>query len=74
MQERITYYYENGEPYRYMIIDSPNLINTDYLYFYDSLGVHTHAKYTEDIDDGYEIELISYDNEKNTKITEWIDS
>ena len=71
-QQRLTYFYDSGQPYRYLVVDSSSNISTDYLYFYDASGVNTHALYREEIDTTYELERFSYNSTERTKTTEWV--
>jgi hypothetical protein len=72
-QYRLTYYFDNGLPHRWMQLDSTGSTQIDYIYEYDSLWKETGAKYLEPGETSYSKEIITFKND-STKITEWPDS
>ncbi len=72
-QYRLTYYYEDGVPHRWMELDSFGQIITDYIYEYDSNWIQTGARYREESAIEFSIEKVRFEND-STKVTEWIDS
>ena len=72
-QYRLTYYYEDGVPHRWMELDSLGRVTTDYIYEYDSNWKQTGARYREESAVDFSIEKVRFEND-STKITEWIDS
>jgi hypothetical protein len=70
---RVTYYFENGKPHRWIELDSLNTVLTDYIYEYDKNWIQTGAKYKEPGEVNYSIEKVTFQND-STKITEWIDT
>ena len=70
---RLTYYYENGEPHRWMELDDSGRVITDYIYEYDSSWTQTGARYREESAVEFSIEKVRFESD-STKITEWIDS
>lgn len=71
---RLTYYFENGHPHRWLELDSNKTITTDYIYQYGANWVHTGARYIEPGDDNYSREVVSYSLDSLEKTTTWIDS
>ena len=71
---RYTYYYDNGHPYRYTIVDSSNQVLTDYFYYYDAHWKLTEARYKEEGESEYSIEKFAFNQDNTTKTTTWIDS
>ena len=71
---RYTYFYDNGNPYRYSIIDSSSKVLIDYFYYYDDEWTLTDARYKEEGETAYSIERFAFDNENSTKTTTWLDS
>lgn len=72
-QYRTTYYFDNGQPHRWLELDSVGKVLTDYIYSYDSNWTQTGAKYREPGEEGYALEKVRFVND-STRITEWIDS
>lgn len=72
-QYRLTYYFDNGEPHRWMVLDSSGRVMTDYIYEYDKNWQQTGARYREESVIDFSIEKVRFKND-STKITEWIDS
>lgn len=70
---RLSYYYDNGVPYRWTELDSAAAITTDYIYQYDANWLQKGAIYREDRVKEYSQELVRFDND-STQITEWVDS
>ncbi|MEJ1224014.1 hypothetical protein [Sediminicola sp. 1XM1-17] len=70
---KLTYYFNNGEPHRWMELDSLGQVTTDYIYEYDSSYIQTGARYREDGAVNFSIEKVTFKND-STKVTEWIDS
>ncbi len=71
---RLTYYFKNGHPHRWLELDSNKVITTDYLYDYGANWVHVGARYIEPGDDSYSHEVVSYSQDSLEKTTTWIDS
>ncbi|MBT8305633.1 MAG: hypothetical protein KJN85_01720 [Maribacter sp.] len=72
-QYRLTYYFDNGMPHRWMELDSIGRVMTDYIYKYDSNSIQTGARYREDSAIDFSIEKVRFQND-STMITEWVDS
>jgi len=72
-QYRLTYYFDNGLPHRWIELDSTGRFTTDYIYEYDSNWMQTGARYREESVVDFSIENVHFEND-STKITEWIDS
>lgn len=72
-QYRLTYYFPNGIPHRWLELDSTGKILTDYIYDYDDNWQHIGAKYKEDSAKEYSLEKVRFEND-STQITEWLDS
>ena len=72
-QTRLTYYFENGLPHRWMELDSLGRVVTDYVYEYDEDWVQTGARYREESVREFSIEKVRFKDD-STRITEWIDS
>ncbi|NND50901.1 MAG: hypothetical protein HKN54_00760 [Flavobacteriaceae bacterium] len=70
---RMTYYFENGTPFRWIELDSAGRMTTDYIYVYDTNWTQTGARYREESAVDFSIEKVSYRND-STQVTEWIDS
>lgn len=70
---RLTYYYDNGLPHRWLELDSAGRVMTDYIYKYDSEWIQVGAKYREDGVKNYSIEQVDFPND-STMVTEWLDS
>ena len=70
---RITNYYENGKPHKWLQLDSLEKIDTEYIYLYDSTWNHIGAQYREDGDPEFSLEKVRFIND-STQVTEWIDS
>ena len=70
---RLTYYFENAKPFRWMELDSVGNVVTDYIYEYDQNWIQTSARYREESEEKYSKEKVSFKND-STRITEWIDS
>jgi len=71
-KQKVTYYYPNGKPYRWIDLDSAGNILTDYIYQYDITWTQTGAQYIEPGEEDYAIERNRFEDE-NTLITEWLD-
>ncbi|NHF60114.1 hypothetical protein FK220_012220 [Flavobacteriaceae bacterium TP-CH-4] len=72
-QYRVTYYFSNGIPHRWLELDSTGKVLTDYIYDYDDDWIHSGAKYREDGATEYSLEKVRFEND-STQITEWLDS
>lgn len=72
-QYRLTYYFDNGKPHRWMELDSTGRVMTDYIYEYDSIWQQTGARYREESASDFSIEKVRFEND-STMITEWVDS
>ncbi len=72
-QSRLTYYFDNGKPHRWLLLDSVGRMMTDYIYAYDDAWIHKGARYREDGEKSYDREVVKFLND-STQITEWIDS
>ncbi|NNJ88966.1 MAG: hypothetical protein HKP53_06160 [Eudoraea sp.] len=72
-KSRLTYFFDNGLPHRWMELDSAGKTQIDYIYEYDSLWQETGASYIEPGEINYSGEIITYKND-STKVTEWPDS
>lgn len=72
-QHRLTYYFSNGRPHRWLELDSAGMVLTDYIYDYDDEWKHIGAKYKENSAKEYSLERVRYEND-STQITEWLDS
>ena len=70
---RLTYYFDNGLPYRWLELDSTRQLLTDYIYSYDENWTQTGAKYIEPGETTYARERVRLVND-STKLTEWLDS
>ncbi|NQZ78528.1 MAG: hypothetical protein HRT61_20810 [Ekhidna sp.] len=70
---RLTYYFEDGKPHRWLELDSSKQVRTEYIYQYDLDGLHTGAKYREDGEEAYSVERVRYIDDR-IKVTEWLDS
>lgn len=73
IKSRLTYYFENGKPYRWIELDASHKIMTDYIYEYDQNWIQVGAKYKEPRENLYATEKVRFTND-STKVTEWIDS
>ena len=69
-QYRLTYYYDNGLPHRWLETDSLGRVMTDYIYEYDANWLHVGARYREEGESEFSIERVHYSND-STKVTEW---
>lgn len=72
-QYRLTYYFDNGKPHRWMELDSLGLVMTDYIYEYDNHWTQIGARYREDGAKEFSIEKVRFAND-STMVTEWLDS
>ena len=72
-QYRLTYYFDNNKPSRWLELDSQGLIITDYIYEYDNNWTQVGAKYREDKAKEFSIEKVGFEND-SSMVTEWIDS
>ena len=72
-QYKVTYYYDNGIPHRWIDLDSAGKVLIDYIYEYDSLWNHIGARYREPGEEAYAQEKVRFEND-STQITEWLDS
>ena len=72
-QYRLTYYFDNGKPHRWLELDSLGLVMTDYIYEYDDNWTQIGARYQEEGALEFSIEKVRFDND-STMVTEWIDS
>ena len=70
---RLTYYFDNGVPHRWVELDSLKQVETEYIYEYNDTGLQIGAKYREEGVNEYSIEKVSFLDE-TTKVTEWLDS
>ncbi|MEM8888927.1 MAG: hypothetical protein AAGD28_13170, partial [Bacteroidota bacterium] len=71
---RLSYFFENGLPHRWLELDSLGKIQIDYIYEYDEQLNMTQAKYREPGEEEYSIERF-IPNEDSTQVTvEWLDS
>ena len=72
-QYRLTYYFNNGRPHRWLEFDSLGLVMTDYIYEYDDNWRQIGARYREEGASDFSIEKVRFEND-STRVTEWIDS
>ena len=72
-QYRLTYYFNNGRPHRWLEFDSLGLVMTDYIYEYDDNWRQIGARYREEGASSFSIEKVRFEND-STRVTEWIDS
>lgn len=72
-QYRLTYYFDNEKPHRWLELDSLGLVMTDYIYEYDDNWIQIGARYREESASKFSIEKVRFEND-STKLTEWIDS
>ncbi|RNC86381.1 MAG: hypothetical protein ED556_08800 [Winogradskyella sp.] len=70
---RLTYYFDNGIPHRWIELDSLKKVTTEYIYEYDENWKHIGAKYREDGEMDYDIENVRFIDDR-TQVTEWLDS
>ncbi|ALM09075.1 hypothetical protein SB49_15720 [Sediminicola sp. YIK13] len=70
---RLTYYFDNGKPARWLELDSLGLVMTDYIYEYDDTWTQIGARYREEGASEFSIEKVRFEND-STMVTEWIDS
>ena len=70
---KLTYYFDDGTPHRWMDLDSAGNATIEYIYEYDIVGKHTGARYREPGMPDYDVEKVRFEND-STQITEWIDS
>lgn len=56
---RLTYYFENKKPHRWIELDSLKKVTTAYIYEYDENWNHIGAKYREDGELDYNIEKVT---------------
>ena len=71
---KVTYYFDNGIPYRWIDLDATGKVFTDYIYEYDSQWNHIGARYTEEPgEEEYALEKVRFEND-STQITEWLNS
>lgn len=70
---RLTYYFDNGYPHRWIEMDSTGTTLIDYIYEYDAQWKETGALYKEPEEINYSKEIITFKND-STKLTEWPDS
>ena len=71
---RISYYYDNGLPSRWIERDSTNTVLVDFIYQYNNQWIRTGAKYKEPGEDKYSLEQLVYSEDSMTVTTEWLDS
>lgn len=72
-QYRMTYYFDNGKPHRWLELDSVRKVMTDYIYEYDDNWTHIGARYREEGASNFSIEKVRFEND-STMVTEWLDS
>lgn len=70
---RLTYYFNDNRPHRWLELDSLKQIETEYIYQYNTANLHIGAKYREEGEEDYSIEIVSFINE-TIQVTEWLDS
>ncbi|MBT8287321.1 MAG: hypothetical protein KJO00_04850 [Bacteroidia bacterium] len=70
---KLTYYFEDGRPHRWLDLDSLGNPQIEYIYEYDDNGRHIGARYKEPGMTDYDIEKVRFIND-STQVTEWIDS
>ncbi|WP_431158643.1 hypothetical protein [Winogradskyella poriferorum] len=70
---RLSYNYDNLKPYRWLELDSTGKVMIDYIYEYDENWIQTGAKYREDGEAEFDIEVVTFKND-STRVTEWLDS
>jgi hypothetical protein len=73
-KSRLQYYLEDGKPHRYLEIDTDGNLLVEYIWQYDENGMHTGAVYTEDGEEDFAVERVSFSKDKLIKTTEWLDS
>lgn len=72
-KHRLTYYFDNGKPHRWLELDSLGMVMTDYIYEYDENWTQTGARYREEGASEFSIEKVRFEND-STMVTQWIDS
>ncbi len=72
-KSRLTYYFNDGRPHRWMELDSLGKPMIEYIYDYNDSGVQTGARYREPDMDKFDVERVRFEND-STQVTEWIDS
>ena len=73
-KSQLTYYYNNGLPYRYITRNAQGKMLVDYYYKYNRQQVCTSALYKEEEETKFSIEQFSYSADSLQKKTEWLDS
>ncbi|MEM6800568.1 MAG: hypothetical protein AAF696_04140 [Bacteroidota bacterium] len=70
---KLTYYFEHGEPHKWVELDSLKHVITEYIYQYDDKWNHIGAKYREEGELNYSLEKVRIEGD-SIQITEWVDS